>query len=120
MKNIMKVKKIIKNLIKNPWAHLFFLSLLLILLYSQSSIYLMDDAHSYQSFTVKLVDEGKVDLSIPGFHGGDFLTAPIYFITHSPNSVAILDIIAAILIIFLIYLVVKEILVVVHHRSVLI
>lgn len=109
MKNIMKVKKIIKNLIKNPWAHLFFLSLLLILLYSQSSIYLMDDAHSYQSFTVKLVDEGKVDLSIPGFHGGDFLTAPIYFITHSPNSVAILDIIAAILIIFLIYLVVKEI-----------
>lgn len=108
-KNTMKVNLKFLNLIKNPWAHLIFLALLLILLYSQSTIYLMDDSYYYQRFTEKLVNEGQVDFSLPGFHGADFLTAPIYLITRSPFSVAILDIIAAILNIFLIYLATREI-----------
>lgn len=99
----------VRGLVKNPWTHLVFLALLLIFFYSQSTIRLMDDSFYYQEFTETLVDEGRVDLSVPGFHGADFLTAPIYLLTRSPYSVAILDMIAAILNIFLIYLAAKEI-----------
>lgn len=105
----MKLQRIIKTQIKNPWAHLILLALLLGLLYSRSNIKLMDDSYYYQKFTETLVNEGRLDFSLPGFHGADFLTAPIYFVTHSPYAVAILDMIAAIANIFLIYLAVNQI-----------
>ncbi|KKR49041.1 MAG: hypothetical protein UT86_C0001G0013 [Candidatus Magasanikbacteria bacterium GW2011_GWC2_40_17] len=106
----MKLKEKIKNILIKPVGHLFFLTLLLVLFYSQSTITLMDDAFLYESFTEKLVNEQKIDFSIPGFHGGDFLSAPIYWLTHSSISVAILDIIAALASIWMIYLAVKTIL----------
>lgn len=109
MKNTMKLKEKIKILVKKPGFHLILLTLLLVLFYSQSRITLMDDAYLYQSFTEKLAREGTIDFLIPGFHGGDFLTAPIYLITHSSSAVAILDIVAAFGSLWLMYLAVKEI-----------
>jgi len=69
----------------------------------------MDDGGSYQAFAEKIVKEGKIDFSIPGFHGGDFLVVIFYFFTHSPFAVYFIDILAALFIAPLIYLVAKEI-----------
>ncbi len=108
MKNTMKLLNKIKTLVKNPWTHLVFLACLLIFIYSQSTIVLMDDNVHYQAFTEKLA-KGQFDLSIPGFHGGDFLTLPVYLLTHSKASVAYSEMLSAILAIFTMYLAVKEI-----------
>lgn len=104
----MKWPEKISNLIKNPWSHLIFLAWLLIFFYSQSSFDLTGGGQ-YQVFVEKLVSQGQIDFSIPGFHGADFLTLPIYFFSRSHQSVVIFDMLAAILNIFLIYLAVKEI-----------
>lgn len=109
MKNTMKLPDKIKRLIGRPWLHLVFLACLLIFVYSQSTIVLMDDNVFYQKFTEKLANEGQFDFSLPGFHGGDFLTVPIYWLTHSPYSVAYLEMLLAVLSIFVIYLAAKEI-----------
>ncbi|OGY50288.1 MAG: hypothetical protein A3J65_04635 [Candidatus Buchananbacteria bacterium RIFCSPHIGHO2_02_FULL_45_11b] len=104
----MKWQEKIKNLTKNPWSHLIFLALLLALFYGQTSFNLMAGGW-YQLFVEKIVDEGQIDFSLPGFHGADFITLPIYYFFRSSRSTAILDIAAAFLNIFLIYLAVKEI-----------
>ena len=39
----------------------------------------------YQTFTETLA-AGRIDLSIPGFHGGDFLGVIVYLLTKSPLS----------------------------------
>ncbi|TSC94442.1 MAG: Dolichyl-phosphate-mannose-protein mannosyltransferase family protein, partial [Parcubacteria group bacterium Athens1014_10] len=57
----------------------------------------------------KIVDQGKIDFSIPGFHGPSFFAALIYFFTHSHFSIIIFEMITAVLTIPMIYLAVKEI-----------
>lgn len=109
MKNTMKLANKITTLIKTPAVHLIFLACLLVFVYSQSTIVLMDDNVFYQKFTEKLANSGQVDFSLPGFHGGDFLTVPVYLLTRSGNSVAYLEMLLAIISIFTVYLATKEI-----------
>ena len=105
----MKLKKMIRNLIKNPWFYLSTMMLLMALLFIFGNITPLDDAFLYQSFAEKIVNQGEIDLSIAGFHGADFFVAIIYFFTHSSFSVYYLDIILAILSIPLFFLVFKKI-----------
>lgn len=97
------------QLLANPRIHLLFLMSLLLAVFSFWQPQQMDDGGNYQAFAEKIVNQGKIDFSIPGFHGGDFITVIVYLITHSHFSVYLVDILAALLIIPFIYLVVKQI-----------
>jgi len=99
----------IRNLIKNPWFYLSTMMLLMVLLFIFGNINPSDDDFLYQSFAEKIVNQREIDLSIPGFHGVDFFVAIIYFFTHSSFSVYYLDMILAILLIPLLFLVFKKI-----------
>ncbi len=97
------------QIITNPKFHLLFITILLLICFCFWQPTPMDDGGNYQAFIEKLVDQGKIDFSIPGFHGGDFIAAIIYFITHFHYATYLVDILAALLIAPLIYLVVKKI-----------
>ena len=105
----MKLNKIIRNLIVNPWFYISVMVLLMTLLFTFGNITPLDDAFLYQSFAEKIVNQGEIDLSIAGFHGADFFVAIIYFFTRSSFSVYYLDMILAILSIPLFFLVFKKI-----------
>ena len=97
------------QLLASPKIHLLFLMSLLLITFSFWQPQQMDDGSNYQAFVEKIVDYGEIDFSIPGFHGGDFITVIVYLITGSHFSVYLVDILAALLIIPFIYLVVKQI-----------
>src|SRR3989344_6700784 len=99
----------INNIIKNPWAHVAFLTVLVALLFFNATLSPQDDSFSYQKFAETLVNNHRMDFSIPGFHGADFFTAIIYFFTRSSLSVLYLDILFAIISVPMIYLAVREI-----------
>lgn len=105
MKHTMKIN----NIVKNPWTHIAFLTLLMVMLFWSATISPQDDSFLYQKFAETLVNEGRMDFSIPGFHGADFFTAVIYFFTRSPLSVIYLDIFFAIANIIMMFLAVREI-----------
>lgn len=96
------------KLLKSPKFHLIFLTILMLLCFLFWQPLQMDDGSNYQRFVETLVDQKKIDLSIPGFHGADFFAALVYIITGSHFSVYIFDILCALLIIWMIYLVAKE------------
>jgi hypothetical protein len=96
----------LKKIITSHWAHLIFLCLLLILLFSQSQFKPMDDSFYYLDFA-RLLSSGKVDFSIAGFHGADIFTAVVYLFSSSQFSVILVDIIFALLNVFMIYLAVS-------------
>lgn len=56
----------------------------------------------YQTFTEKLAG-GEVDLSIPGFHGADFIGVLLYLITGASNSHILFQLICGLLIPFAAY-----------------
>lgn len=69
---------------------------------------LMDDGLQYQGFTEKL-GHGVVDFrSFYGFQGISFFAVPIYWLTHSHNSIIIVSMIFSLLSIPLIYAVGKR------------
>lgn len=92
-----------------PTNHLIFLTLILIVVFSFWSPHQTDDGGVYQAFVEKIVNEGKIDLAIPGFHGADFLAVPIYFVSGSSYAIYWLDILAALVALWLIYGLVKKI-----------
>ncbi len=94
---------------KKPTHHLIFLTVLLIVVFCFWSPHQTDDGGVYQAFVEKMINNGKIDLSIPGFHGADFLAVPIYFLTGSHYAIYWLDILAALFLIWLIYFLLKEI-----------
>lgn len=98
-----------KEIILKPKSHLIFLILLLIVCFCFWRPQQMDDGISFQRFAEVLVQQGRVDFSIPGFHGTDFLVALVYLITGSQFAVYLVDMLAALFLVPLIYLVVKEI-----------
>lgn len=61
----------------------------------------------YRKFTENLV-EGKLDLSIVGFHGADFLAAPIYLIFKTDLAVIYIDLFLALLCVPMFYLLGKQ------------
>jgi len=98
----------LQKIFSQPKNHLVFLVLLLLAVFSQTNIYPMDDQYYYQKFITTLVDQHKIDLSIPGYHGSALLAAPIYLITHSDYAINFLEIIAVLATLPLIYLTVKK------------
>jgi len=97
-----------RKIIYHPWTHIIFLMLLLLILVLVSNITVFDDGIIYQKFIEKTA-AGQIDLSIPGFHGADFLAVPIFWLTHSQLSPYIIDIILAFFSIPIFYLLGKEI-----------
>jgi len=55
----------------------------------------LDDHFHYQRF-ITILAQGRIDLSIPGFHGSDFLSVPVHFLTNSAISQIYAQIIFAI------------------------
>lgn len=97
-----------KKIIYNPWSQVVFLMLLLLGLVLSTNITQFDDGAVYQKFVEKTAG-GEIDLSLPGFHGADFLAVIIFWFTKSPLSVYILDIILAIGAVPLFYLLGREV-----------
>lgn len=97
-----------KKIICKPWTHIIFLFLLMSFVFLNTRVSPQDDGFLYQEFAKKLA-QGKIDFSIPGFHGADFFGAIIFLVTGSHLSIYFFDIICALLLIPLIYLAVKEI-----------
>jgi hypothetical protein len=96
------------KLFTQPKFHLILLSLLLLTVFVFWHPQLIDDGVNYQNFATKIVNEGRVDLSIPGFHGADFFVAIVYLFTRSMLSVYLVDMAATLALVWVIYLTVKE------------
>lgn len=104
----LEIKKYFQYCAK-PAAHLVFLCALMIVIFLNSTAVRADDSTSYHRFVERLVNEGKIDFSIPGFHGADFPTAIIYALTRSEYSVHYNDIFFAIANVIMIYFAVTAI-----------
>jgi putative flippase GtrA len=65
------------------WSILFLLTVALFSGVAAGRPFPQDDHFLYQAFIESLA-QGRLDLSIPGFHGSDFFAVPWYWVTHSP------------------------------------
>ena len=95
------------NLFSKPIFHISLLTFLLLILFLFTSIPIPDNNFVYQKFTENLA-AGKLDLTIQGFHGADFLAVPIYLIFKTHLSVIYLDLLLALLCVPMFYLLGKE------------
>lgn len=64
--------------------------------FAQAGMFPMDDHFNYQKF-IETLASGQLDLSIPGFHGSDFLATVLHLIFPSDVSQIAFQIFAAIL-----------------------
>ena len=67
-----------------------------------------DDHFYYQKF-IETLAAGKLDLSIPGFHGMNILSVPWYWVTHSPLTQIHVQMFAGVLLPLMAFLVAREI-----------
>ena len=67
-----------------------------------------DDHFYYQQF-IETLAAGKLDLSIPGFHGMNILSVPWYWVTHSPLTQIHVQMVAGVLLPMLAFLVARGI-----------
>jgi hypothetical protein len=98
-----------QNLIKNPWAHVVFLMLVMTMAFSFSNFSASEDFHLYQPFAEKIVTEGTVDFTIPGFHGASFIAALVFAVTGSKFAIIWVNVILSVLTIPLMFLALREI-----------
>lgn len=96
------------SFIKTQKFYIIFLMLLMAVVISRTTIYLMDDGYQYEAFAEKLIDEGRVDFSIPGFHGSSLFASVVYLITRSHVSIVYFEILAALLAIPIIFFACRE------------
>ncbi|MFA6428760.1 MAG: hypothetical protein WCW02_04460 [Candidatus Buchananbacteria bacterium] len=94
----------LRLLFSKPGFHLVFLMVWFLLL---AIIANYSGVNSYQEF-INTLANGKINFSIPGFHGVDFLSFPIYLASGSQITPNIVDAILAILAIPFFYLVGRE------------
>jgi hypothetical protein len=66
-----------------PYLYLGALSLAIAAIFLRATPQPLDDHFLYQQF-IEALASGRLDLSIPGFHGTDFFAVPLYWLTHSP------------------------------------
>lgn len=67
-----------------------------------------DDHFHYQQF-IETLAAGKLNLSIPGFHGTNILSVPWYWVTHSPLTQIHVQMVAGVLLPLMAFLVAKGI-----------
>ena len=96
----------LRQLFARPITHLIILVGATIISFSQTSIHPMDDHFGYQHFIEELA-LGRVDLSIAGYQGSSFLAFPIYLVTGSELANIYFQILCALLLIPMTFLVVR-------------
>lgn len=69
--------------LRQPLVHVALLTLVVAWVFVRASIAPQDDHFLYQAFIESLA-AGRLDLSIPGFHGASFLAVPLHLLTGSP------------------------------------
>ncbi|OGJ56345.1 hypothetical protein A3D88_01650 [Candidatus Peribacteria bacterium RIFCSPHIGHO2_02_FULL_52_16] len=67
------------------WGYILLLTAALGVSLFAATPYPMDDHFFYQAF-VETLAGGKLDLTIPGFHGSDFFAVPWYLLTQSKTA----------------------------------
>jgi hypothetical protein len=77
------------------WAVVALLMVALAVTFSQGTMFPMDDHFAYQAF-IEALAKGRLDLTIPGFHGSDFLAVPWYLISRSSTAQIEFQIFAAV------------------------
>ncbi|MBT3293351.1 hypothetical protein HN512_02535 [Candidatus Peregrinibacteria bacterium] len=91
------------NIFKSSWTVVFLLMLFILLTFTQTSPFPLDDHYLYQRF-VETLASGRLDLSIHGFHGSDFF-ATIWYLIHKSSIAQIeFQIFSAILLPFFAFL----------------
>ncbi len=75
--------------------HVTVLTLAVAAVFLRSTIVPMDDDSLYQQF-IETLAHGRVDFSIPGFHGASFLAVPLYLLTGFPHANILFQVLCAI------------------------
>jgi len=65
------------------WGYIALLTLVTVIAFVSATPFPMDDHFFFQQF-IETLAAGKLDLSIPGFHGMNILAVPWYLISRSP------------------------------------
>ncbi len=88
---------------QSPWTIVFALTVAMIWSFMHTAPFPLDDHFLYQKF-IETLAGGRLDLTIYGFHGSDFLAVPWYWMTHSPIAQIEFQIFCALLLPSLAYL----------------
>lgn len=73
----------LRSFLLRPSTHACVLTAVIAIVLLRSHAYPLDDHFQYQKF-IETLAQGRLDLSIPGFHGASFLALPLYLLTRSP------------------------------------
>ncbi len=76
---------LLRRLFASPAFHITILTIVVAIVFARSHIVPMDDDFNYQRF-IETLAAGRVDFSIPGFHGASFLALPIYLLTRTAHA----------------------------------